>query len=260
MKLIRRFTLAALLLPIAAPAAAQDVAPFFEQVPAVLYETYKGTTSNFNAYFDMLVAKYDASGGEYGWAIYRQGPKVAYRISVLPEGLESLAPMQRARGASFQEFDDDQMALWSSAWGTRHAAVYSAAPALSVVPEGFTVDDIRALPYHRTTIYHLKWDQAGAFRDALRRRAELDRAANIENFVFTVWNGGIGTEGQIVMIRVAAENEAADDGPNREARAAARQGYLEEFRELVRIMNDSSWHIERHDEYRVSDLSWAPSN
>ncbi|MDH3733404.1 MAG: hypothetical protein OEU54_07700 [Gemmatimonadota bacterium] len=257
MKLIRRFAFAALLLPVAAPAGAQDVAPIFEQVPAVMYETYRGTTSNFNGYFEMLVDKYAGSDG-YGWAIYRENPKVAYRITVLPEGLESLVSVQQARGASFGDFTEDQIDLWNSSWGSRHVAVYGAAPALSYVPEGFTVDDIRALPYNRTIVYYLKWDQAGAFRDALRQRAELDRAHGIDNLVLTTWNGGIGTQAQTVMIRVSAADQDADRAALAERMEIRQAGDWEEWQRLSRIMNDATWHMERHDQTRQNDLSWTP--
>lgn len=259
MKRVPRAASIAAVLAIPMATAAQEVAPIFEQAPSVLYETYRGTTSVFNEYFTMLVDKYSGSDG-YGWAIYREGPKVAYRITVLPEGLESMLPIQQARTVSFQEFTEDQVDLWNTSWATRHVAVYNAAPQLSVVPEGFTVDDIRALPYHRTMVYHLKWDKAAEFRQALARRAELDRAANIENFVFTVWTGSIGTEAQTVMIRVSAESQQADVGPNREARFAARAAYREEFGELVGIMNDAAWHFERHDQTRIDELSFTPGN
>jgi hypothetical protein len=231
-------------------------APFFEQVPAVLYETYRGVSNpTFDNYFNMLVDKYATSGGA-GWAIYRENAKTAYRITVLPEGMESLLPIQQARVASFQEFDEGQMALWNGAWESRHVAVFNAAPAMSVVPEGFTVDDIRRLPYNRTTLYYLKWDQAAEFRQALRRRYELDREAGIENFVLTAWNGGIGTEAQVVMIRVSAESRTADAGPNFEARRAARASYSDEWRELNRVMGDAVRRIERHDQVRVNRLSY----
>ena len=159
MKSIREITLVAVAFATAlgsltGPATAQDqeVAPIFQQVPAVLYETYQGVNNpGFNDYFEMLVEKYNRTGGT-GWAIYRENAKTAYRITVLPNGLESLLEVQRARGASFQEFNDEQLPLWNAGWGTRHVAVYNTSPAMSVVPEGFTVDDIRALPYHRTSV------------------------------------------------------------------------------------------------------------
>ena len=237
-------------------AAAQQQAPLFEQVPAVMYEKYDGVHNpGFDDYFEMLVDKYSASGGT-GWAIYRESGKTAYRITVLPEGLASLLPIQQARVESFQEFDEAQMALWNDAWESRHLAVYNAAPNLSVVPDGFTVDDIRRLPYNRTTLYYLDWDQAPVFRDALRRRSELDRQAGIENFVLTAWNGGIGTEAQVVMLRISAESRAADAGPNAEARRAARQSYMQEWMELTRTMSNAARRIERHDQVRVHRLSY----
>ncbi len=256
---IRPAIFVATLLAVSTHAVAQEPEPIFQQVPAVLYETYRGTTSNFDDYFRMLVQKYAGTDG-YGWAVYRENGKVAYRITALPEGLASVLPVQQARGASFQEFDENQLALWSQSWATRHAAMYNAAPDLSVVPAGFTVDDIRAQPYHRVIVYHLKWDQAGAFREALARRSELDRAAGIENFVLTVWNGGFGTEGQTVMLRVSAESREADAGPNRAARMAKRQPYWEEWVALTRTMADAAWAMDVHDEWRQNDLSWTPAN
>ncbi len=260
MKLFQCLLALCILLAPTAPALAQQEAapaPFFQQVPAVMYETFRGVNQPaFDDYFRMLAAKYTATGGT-GWAIYRENPKVSYRITVLPEGLASVPEIQQARGRSFQEFDESQVALWNAAWETRHAAVYSAAPRLSYVPEGFTVDDIRALPYHRTTVYHLKWSEAGAFRDALAARAQLDREHGIEGFVLTAWNGGFGTEGQSVMVRVAAENIDADRAALAQ-RMEIRQGYLDEFMRLTRIMNDASWHVERHDQTRVNDLSYTP--
>lgn len=258
MQIMKRGALAAAALTIAGQASAQEVAPIFEQVPAVMYETYRGiNNSAFNDYFEMLVAQYTETGGT-GWSIYREGPKVGYRITVLPEGMASLQPIQQARQESFAEFDESQMALWNSAWGSRHVSLWSAAPAMSVVPDDFTVEDIRALPYHRTTFYYLRWDQAPAFRAALRARSALDREHGLESFILTAWNGGIGTQAQVVMLRVSAESRAADAGPDSEARRAGREGYFEEWIAQNRIMHDAAYRIERHDQVRVGRLSYTP--
>ena len=191
MKMLLKGALVVAALSLPAASWAQDVAPLFEAAPAVLYETYRGVDGPvFNEYFEMLVDKYAGSNG-FGWGIYRENTTVAYRITALAEGLESMLEVQQARNTSFQEFTEDQLDLWNRAWGTRHVAVYNAAPGLSVVPDGFSVADIQALPYNRVTIYHLKWNEAPAFRQALRERSALDREAGIENFVLTVWNGGI---------------------------------------------------------------------
>ena len=93
--------------------------------------------------------------------------------------------VQQARNESFQEFTEDQTDLSNRAWGTCHVAVYNAAPALSVVPDGFSVADIQALPYNRVTLYNLKWGEAPAFRQALAERSALGREAGIEDFVLT---------------------------------------------------------------------------
>lgn len=255
---MRTFTSAALvaaILAVPAPATAQEVAPIFEQVPAVMYETYSNINQPaFNEYFEMLVAKYTESGG-HGWAIYMENPKMAHRITVLEDGLATVPGLQAARVASFQEFTEQQMELWNSAWGARHAAIYGTAPNLSYVPEGYTLDDIRRLPYVRTRIYYLKWNQAGAFRQALARRAELDREAGIDNLVLTAWNGGLGAVGQSVMIRVSAESIEADRAALAE-RMEIRQGYWDEWTRLTRIINDASWKVETHDQRRVNDLSY----
>ena len=241
------------------PTQAQE-APFFDQVPAVIYETYSAVNNPaFDDYFSMLVDKYTASGGT-PWAIYRENSAKAYRITILADGLDSFVPIQRARTASFQEFNDRQRESWMKGWGTRQVSIYNAAPAMSVVPQGFTVDDIRGLPYNRVSVYYLKWDQAPAFREALRRRSELDRDANIQDFVLTAWNGGIGTQAQVVMVRVSAESRAADAGPNSEARRTARQSYRAEWQELSRAMGNAAWRIERHDQTRVDRLSYPSSN
>lgn len=244
---------AVLALPASGPA--QEVAPIFEQVPAIMYETYSNINQPaFDEYFEMLVAKYAESGGQ-GWAIYRENPKVAHRITVLENGLESVPGIQAARVASFQEFTEEQIELWNSAWGTRQAVIYNAAPNLTYVPEGFTVDDIRRLPYNRTRIHYLKWNRAGEFREALAQRAQLDREHGIDNLVLTAWNGGFGTLGQSVMIRVSAESLQADRAGLAE-RMEIRQGYWDEFVRLTRIMNDASWRIETHDQTRANDLSY----
>lgn len=259
MKLLMKGALVVAAMSLPATSWAQEVAPLFEAAPAVLYETYRGVDAPvFNEYFDMLVDKYANSDG-FGWGVYRENATVAYRITALSEGLESMLQVQQARNTSFQEFTEDQVDLWSRAWGTRHVAVYNAAPALSVVPDGFSVADIQALPYNRVTMYHLKWNQAPAFRQALAERSALDREAGIDDFVLTAWNGGIGTQAQTVMVRVSAESRAADAGANAAARGAARQPYMEEFRRLSAIMNASAWHVEQHDQRRIARLSFVPS-
>ncbi|HSG07121.1 MAG TPA: hypothetical protein VLA36_02105 [Longimicrobiales bacterium] len=255
MKTLPRAALAAALLCIPVPGNAQEVAPFFQQVPAVMYETYTGVNRPaFDQYFESLVAKYERTGGT-PWAIYNENAKVAYRITVLPEGLASVQPIQEGRVASFQEFTEEQMKLYNSAWATRHVAVYTAAPAMSYVPDGLTLDDVRDMPYNRTQIYHLKWDKAGAFRAALARRAELDREGGIDNLVLTAWNGGIGTETQVVMIRVSAESLDADRAGLAE-RMRIREAYWDEWVAQNDIMNDATVSIERHDQTRVNRLSY----
>jgi hypothetical protein len=156
---------------------------------------------------------------------------------------------------SFQAFTGEQRALWDAAWDTRHVALYAAMPALSYVPEAFTVADIRQLPYHRVAIHHLKWDQAPAWREALARRHELDRAAGIDNMVLTAWGGGIGTEAQTVMIRIAAESQEAYQAQQAE-RQRIREPYMDEIRELMLQMNAATRHVERHDQTRAYNLSY----
>jgi len=249
---------ATLLLP--ATTSAQDVAPIFENAPAVLYETYRAVNSPvFTEYFEMLVDRYAGSDG-YGWGVYSENATVHYRITGLPEGLTSMVEVQQARGVSFQDFNEAQVALWNSAWGSRHVSVYNAAPALSVVPD-FTVSDIQALPYNRVRIYNLKWDQAPAFREALAARSALDREAGLGNaFILTVWNGGVGTEAQTVMLRVSAESRTVDSGANFEARQVARAAYREEWSRLTALMSASAWRIESHDQRRRAELSFVPGS
>jgi hypothetical protein len=250
---------ATLLLPVTT--AAQDVAPIFESAPAVLYETYRAVNSPvFTEYFEMLVDRYAGSDG-YGWGVYSENATVHYRITALPEGLTSMVAVQQARGVSFQDFSESEVALWNSAWGSRHVSVYNAAPGLSVVPDGFTVSDIQALPYNRVSIYNLKWDQAPAFREALAARSALDREAGLgDAFVLTAWNGGVGTEAQTVMLRVSAESRTVDAGSNFDARRAARAAYGEEWGRLNAIINASAWRIERHDQFRRAELSFVPGS
>lgn len=227
----------------------------------MLYETYRAVDAPvFNQYFEMLTERYAGSDG-FGWGVYTQNATVAHRITALPNGLESMVEVQRARGVSFQDFTEEQVALWNSAWGSRHVAMYNAVPRASVVPADFTVADIQALPYNRVTVYNLKWNQTGAFHEALAARSALDRDAGLgSNFILTVWNGGIGTETQTVMLRVSAESRAADAGPNQAARQAARSSYRAEFTRLNRIMAASAWNIERHDQTRRVGLSYVPGN
>ena len=241
--------------------SAQDVVPFFERISAILYETYRAVNSPvFTEYFEMLVDRYAGSDG-YGWGIYSENPTIHYRVTGLPEGLASMVEVQQARQESFQDFSEAQVALWNSAWGSRHVSVYNAMPALSVVPDGFTVSDSRALPYKRVTIFNLKWDQAPAFREALAARSALDREAGLGSaFIMTAWSGSVGTERQTVMLRISAENRAVDSGANREARQVARAGYMEEWIRLTEIMSASAWRIESHNQTRRAELSFLPGS
>jgi len=241
-------------------AGSQEVAPLFEQAPMVSYETYTGVQPELmREYFEILVNKYAGTDAP-GWGLYRENAKVWYRITALPNGMQSLMDVQAARNQGSRDFNERQAELFAQAWGTRHVALYNAAPAMSVVPEGFTVADIQELPYNRVTVYYLHWDKAGEFRQALRERSALDREANIENFVLTAWNGGIGTPNQVVMLRVSAESAAADRGPNQAARRAARASYREEFGRLSRIMDAAAYHIESHDQMRIPALSLSTGN
>ena len=256
---LRQSVLVALALSLPNVADTQEVAPFFEQVPAVLVDTYEGVNAPvFNAYFEMLVDRYQNSGG-VGWTILTESPTKAFRVTVLPEGLESMIEILAARGTSFQGFDEDQVALWNSSWGSRQVAVWNAAPALSVVPGGFTREDLGGLPFTRSMLYELEWDQAPVFQEALRERSALDREAGLgNNFVLTVWNGGIGTKAQTVLLRISAESRAADSGPNAEARRAARQDYRQEWGRLSRIMSASAKSVGIHMGVFRPELSFSP--
>ena len=238
------------ILCISAPGITQEeeVAPIFQEIPYMMYETYEGVNRPvFNEYFEMLVERYE--GTDARWAIFNENMSVAHRLTGLPEGWDSVVGITEDRQASFQEFTYAQRALWDVAWETRQVQLYSAMPGLSYVPEGFTVEDIRQLPYHRVEFHHLKWDQAPAWREALARRHELDRAAGIENMVLTTWGGGIGTEAQTVMIRIAAESQEAYQAQLAE-RERIREPYMNEVMELVMQMNAATRHVERHDQMR----------
>ena len=238
----------------------EDVAPIFQSAPWIQWETYRGVDAPaFGEFFEMLQENYSASY-EAGWSIYGENPTVAYRATALPDGWESVESVGQERMAVFQQFNSEQIDLFNRAWSSRHTALYRAAPEQSVVPENFTVADIQALPYHRVSIYRLKRTEASAFGEALAARAALDRDAGIENFVLTTWWGGLGTARPTVMLRVAAESREADVGPNFEARRAAREPYMDEFRALTGVMNASAWHIERHDQFRSSELSFVPGS
>lgn len=260
MKLLNRCALAAAALLLPTVAGSQEVAPLFEQAPVVSYETYTDVQPDMmQEYFEILVDKYDGTDAP-GWGLYRENAKVWYRISALPNGLQSLIDVQTARNRGSQEFTERQAELFAQAWGTRHVALYNAAPRLSVVPDGFTVADLQQLPYNRVTVYYLSWDKAAEFRQALAERSALDREAGIDDFVLTAWNGGIGTPNQVVMLRVSAESSMADQGANRQARQAARRAYMDDFRRLSGIMTRAAYHIERHDQVRMGELSHAPGN
>ena len=54
------------------------------------------------------------------------------------------------------------------------------------------------------------------------------------------------------------DSAAADQGANRDARGAARASYRDEFQRLSQAMNDAAYHIERHDQGRIAQLSHSP--
>jgi len=243
------------ILCISAPGITQEeeVAPIFQEVRGLMYETYEGVNRPvFNEYFEMLVEKYE--GTDARWAIFNENLSVAHRITALPEGWDSVVAVTEERQASFQEFTYAQRALWDVAWDTRQVQLYGAMPALSYVPEGFTVEDIQQLPYHRVEIHHLKWDQAPAWREALARRHEIDREAGVDNMVLTTWGGGLGTERMTVMIRIAAESPEADQAQLAE-RQQLREPYMDEIMELMAQMHAATRHVERHDQMRDYDRS-----
>lgn len=260
MKLPSRSVVAAATLLLPAAVGSQEVAPLFEQAPMVSYETYTAVDQRrFTEYFQMLADKYKGTE-THGWGLYRENATRWYRITALPEGMDTFVDVQAARQAGFQEFGDADIELWMDSWGTRHLSLWTAAPEMSVVPDGFGVPDIQQLPYNRVMVYFLWWNQAPAFRQALADRSALDREAGIESFVLTAWNGGLGTTTQVVMIRVSAESRAADAGPNQQARAAARESYREEWNRLTEVMNAAAYRVDRHDQQRVNRLSHSPPN
>ncbi len=255
---MRSFLSVALILSIlciSAPGITQEeeVAPIFQEVRGLMYETYKGVNRPiFNEYFEMLVEKYE--GTDARWAIFNENLSVSHRLTALSEGWDSVIAITEDRQASFQEFTYAQRALWDVAWDTRQVQLYGAMPALSYVPEGFTVENIRQLPYHRVEIHHLKWDQAPAWREALARRHEIDREAGVDNMVLTTWGGGLGTERMTVMIRIAAESPETDQAQLAE-RQQLREPYMDEIMELMAQMHAATRHVERHDQMRDYDRS-----
>lgn len=261
MKNLKRSALVVVAISISAACAPEeDVAPIFQSAPWIQWETYRGVDAPaFGEFFEMLEQNYSGSY-EAGWSIYGENATVAYRATALPDGWQSVESVGQERMAVFQQLSEEEVDLFNRAWSSRHTALYGAAPEQSVVPENFTVADIQALPYNRVSIYRLKRAEASAFGDALAARSALDREAGIENFVLTTWWGGLGTARPTVMLRVAAASRADDVGPNREFRQAARESYVDEFRRLTGIMNASAWHIERHDQFRNSELSFVPGS
>jgi hypothetical protein len=256
MKRLVSAALASALLIVPTPGNAQEVAPYFEEVPAVMFETYGGVSQPaFTEYFEMLVAKYTRTGG-IGWTLTNQNAKTAHRVTALPDGLASMLTIQQARAASAQEFSDADRQLFDHAWSTRHLAVYNAVPELSYVPEGFSSDDIGEMPFVRTLVYHLKWDQQAAFRAALARRGELDREAGIDNLVLVAWNGGVGTETPVIMLTIFAADQAADLAALA-VRNEIRDGYREAWAEQNRIMLDATLSMERADQNINAALSYA---
>jgi hypothetical protein len=107
---------------------------------------------------------------------------VAYRITGLPEGLHSVAAITERRVIGANEFTEEERALWETAWQTRQVQLYSAIPALSYVPEGFTTEDMRQLPWRRVEIHHVEWDQAPAWRAAVARMNEINASTGS-----TIW-------------------------------------------------------------------------
>jgi hypothetical protein len=198
------------ILCISAPGITQEeeVAPIFQEIPYMMYETYEGVNRPvFNEYFEMLVERYE--GTDARWAIFNENMSVAHRLTGLPEGWDSVVAVTEDRQASFQEFTYAQRALWDVAWETRQVQLYSAIPALSYVPEGFTTEDMRQLPWRRVEIHHVEWDQAPAWRAAVARMNEINREYGIDNMVATVWSGGLGTTAMSFMIRYADESQEA---------------------------------------------------
>ena len=243
------------ILCIAAPGITQEeeVAPIFQEIPYMMYETYEGVNRPvFNEYFEMLVERYE--GTDARWAIFNENMSVAHRLTGLPEGWDSVVGVTEDRQASFQDFTYAQRALWEVAWETRQVQLYSAMPALSYVPEGFTMEDMRQLPWRRVEIHHVEWDQAPAWRAAVARMNEINREYGIDNMVVTVWSGGLGTTAMSFMVRSADESQEAYRA-NRMERNGLREAHREEIRDLFMQMNAATRHIERHDQTVAPNLS-----
>ena len=78
------------ILCISAPGITQEeeVAPIFQEIPYMMYETYEGVNRPvFNEYFEMLVERYE--GTDARWAIFNENGSVAHRLTGLPEGFGS---------------------------------------------------------------------------------------------------------------------------------------------------------------------------
>ena len=174
---------------------------------------------------------------------------IAHRLTGLPEGWDSVVGVTEDRQASFQDFTYAQRALWDVAWETRQVQLYGARPALSYVPEGFTAEDMRQLPWRRVEIHHVEWDQAPAWRAAVARMNEINREYGIVNMVVTVWSGGLGTTAMSFMVRSADESQEAYRA-NRMERNGIREAHREEIRDLFMQMNAATRHVERHDQMR----------
>jgi hypothetical protein len=256
---MRSFFSAALIftiLCISAPAITQEeqAEPTFPSISGLMYETFKGIDRPlFNEYFALLVEKFEGNP-DAGWSIWNENMSVAYRITGLPEGLHSVAAITERRQTGFQEFTEEERALWDKAWQTRQVQLYNAIPALSYVPEGFTMEDMRQLPWRRVEIHHVEWDQAPAWRAAVARMNEINREYGIDNMVVTVWGGGLGTTAMSFMVRSADESQEAYRA-NRMERNGIREAHREEIRDLFMQMNAATRHIERHDQTVAPNLS-----
>jgi hypothetical protein len=238
--------------------------PLAAQMPEdgmLIFERYDGVSMpHFQEYFQLLKQRYEGSDAT-GWGIYVASPRVAYRLSAVPEGgMQGVLDVRQERIQGFDDFTEREGELWGTAWAQRRQMAFSNAADLSMLPEDFGYDHVQDNPYTQVVIALVKPSEIQTFESAVMRLQELDKqVGNDQGAMFRAYRGDFGTPAPAYLFINHAES-MEDMASKVDRWNMARMPIMSEWQEAWTAMTGATRDIEVFTNQRVNELSHRASN